>query len=398
MMRHVVVVGASLAGVNAIEGLRERGFTGHITLVGAERHLPYDRPPLSKEALTDGIDTERLALRPPHWYDDHGVTLRLGQRARGLEPATRRLWLESGEQLDFDGLVVATGSSVRRFAHRLCGDPARLCQLRSLDDAQRLRAQLAPGRRLVVLGAGFIGLEVAATARLLGLEVTVIDVASAPLVRALGAAGSWFAELHAAHGVDIRCGTSVGRIDPRPGGGVVVQSPGRETLEADIFLESVGASPTVDWLEGSGLELDDGVVCGADLRTSHPAIVAAGDVSRWHNECFGESMRVEHWTNAVEQGRHAAGTLLGERDSYQSIPYFWTDQFSAKARFVGRADATDDIIVERGPDSAVFLFGRAGRLRGALCVNAPRRLARCRLAIRDRMSWAEAASDLATCA
>ncbi|WP_293783282.1 NAD(P)/FAD-dependent oxidoreductase [uncultured Aeromicrobium sp.] len=397
-MHHVVVVGASLAGVNAIEGLRERGFTGAITLVGAERHLPYDRPPLSKEALSDGLDPERLALRPPQWYEEQGVTLRLGEPARALEPGPKRLWLESGEQLDFDGLVVATGSSVRRFAHRLCGDPARLCQLRSVDDAQRLRDQLEPGRRLVVLGAGFIGLEVAATARSLGLEVTVIDVAASPLARVLGEAGGWFTDLHTAHGVDIRCGTSVDRIDPRSGGGVIVRSPGRSTLEADLFLESVGASPAVDWLSGSGLALEDGIVCGPDLRTSHPDIVAAGDVARWHNELFGESMRVEHWTNAVEQGRHAAGTLLGERESYRSIPYFWTDQFSAKARFVGRADAADDIVVERGEDSAVILFGRDGRLRGALCINAPRRLARCRVAIRDGMSWTEAATDLATCA
>jgi NADPH-dependent 2,4-dienoyl-CoA reductase/sulfur reductase-like enzyme len=393
-VRHVAIVGASIAGVSAAEGLRTRGYQGGITLVDAESRAPYDKPPLSKGALVGDADPQGIALRPSAWYGDNGVDLRLGTRIAGLDTRTRRLRTDTGEEMEYEGLIVATGAAARRL--RCSARPEDLPTLRSFGDAARLRAELRPGRHLVVVGGGFIGLEAAASARRLGLEVTVVETADTLLSRVFPASiGQWFADLHEDNGVRIVCGTSVEELTVDASGYKVRLTS--ETLAADVVLTGIGAAPAVGWLANSGLELDDGVRCAPDLSTGAPGVVAAGDVARWHNELFGESMRVEHWTNAVEQGRHAAGTLLGDRDAYRAVPYFWTDQHDAKARFVGRAAATDDVAIGRPKDgSLIALFGRDGVLRGAVCINAARQLATYRTAIHERVPWHDAVSTLPT--
>lgn len=392
-MNTVAVVGASLAGVNAAEALRERGFEGEITLVDREPSLPYDKPPLSKNALLDGGVDEGLPLHPQSWYDDHGIGLRLGRGVVGLDTSGRTLHLDGGGELAYEGLVLATGSAARPLPVP-CGDPSRIHRLRTLEDAQRLRADLVPGRHLVVVGAGFIGLEVAATARRLGLDVTVVETAATPLNRVFGPeVGGWIRQVHERNGVDVRCAVALQEVDAHRDGFTLRFAEG-PTLSADVIVGGVGAVPQTDWLQGSGIAVANGVRCASDLSTNVPGVVAAGDVAHWHNALFGEDMRVEHWTNAVEQGRHAAGTLLGEREDHLSVPYFWTDQHDAKIRFVGRADAGDDIVIqEPKADSLVALYGRNGILRGAVCVRTPRRLAEYREAIRNRTPWQEVVGE-----
>lgn len=393
-MRHVAVVGASLAGVSAVEGLRERGFDGDITLLDAEATLPYDKPPLSKNALRDQGADGAPPLHSRGWYDDRGITLQLGRRVRAVDTVARTLHLDGGAALGYDGLVVATGAAARDVPVP-CGDRSRIHRLRTQEDSRRLRSELTPGRHLVVVGAGFIGLEVAATARQLGVDVTVVETAATPLNRVFGTeVGEWVRRLHERNGVDVRCAVALQEIGVARGGCTLRFAEG-PLLSADVVLAGVGAVPRTDWLDGSGIALANGIRCESDLRTSVPDVVAAGDAVQWHNALFGEEMRVEHWTNAVEQGRHAAGTLLGDREDYRSVPYFWTDQHDAKLRFVGRATAADDIVVDEPKAGAlVALFGKAGVLRGAVCVGTPRRLAEYREAISNRTPWAEAAGGI----
>ncbi|WNM35732.1 FAD-dependent oxidoreductase [Streptomyces sp. Li-HN-5-11] len=387
-MRRVVIVGASLAATHAIEALRQEGYQGDITLVGAEPHLPYDRPPLSKAALQDGPDTTELLLRPPQWYVEHAVDLRLGQPATALDPGLRRVTLEDGTELPYEGLVIATGSQARSLGPADQGVPVNT--LRTLDHCLTLHEQLAPGRHMVVIGGGFIGLEVAATVRRMGLDVSVVEMAPVPLTRVLGdEVGHWFSKYQEGNGVRLHCGSVLDGMEPSSGGTRVRLLDG-VSLSADLVVAGVGARPATDWLEGSGLALSDGVLCDSSLRTAAPGVVAAGDIVRWYNPLFDEEMRVEQWSNAVEQGRHAATTLLGTDEPYAPVPYFWSDQFDAKMRFVGRANAADHVHIERSDESSlVALFGRDGVIRGALCVNAPRQLAVYRKAILERIPWGD---------
>lgn len=387
-MRRIVVVGASLAGVNAVQALRDTGYDGDLVLVGAEREPPYDRPPLSKEALSEGPVGHDLALRAATFYGDTDVRLRLDRRAVRLDPKARCLRLDDGERLAYDGLLVATGSQPRR----LPDCPPGVHVLRTIADCAALRADLGPGRRLLIVGAGFIGLEVAATARGLGAEVTVLEVGDAPLGRALGGqAGRWLAARHAREGVEIRCGVGVEAVRGEPGAWKVRLTDGG-VASADVVVLGLGVTAATGWLEGSGLAVGDGVLCDAYCRTSAPGVTAAGDVARWYNPLFDEQMRIEHWTNAVEQGRTAALNLLNPEDPapYAPVPYFWSDQFSAKIRFVGRAFAAEDVAVVRDDgDKLVVLYGRDGVLRGALTVNAPRAMASYRRLIAQRADWAD---------
>lgn len=391
-MRRVVVVGASVAGVHAVDALRDQGFDGEVTLVGAEPTLPYDRPPLSKAALSHSLPEADLLLRPRDWYAEQDVELRLGSPAVHLAVRDRSVRLADGSVLGYDGLVLATGS-VARIPGGIAGELDRIHLLRTKSDSARLRERLMPGSVLVVIGAGFIGLEVAASARSLGVDVTVVEIGPAPLSAILGAeVGEWFGRLHARNGVAIRCGESVRSVHS-DGARLRVRLAGGDVLAADTVVAGVGAAPTTGWLTGSGLDLrDGGVVCDASLRASAPGVVAAGDIACWHNDLFGESMRVEHWTTAVEHGRHAALALLGaDPGPYVGPPYFWTDQFTAGARVIGRVSGADRVSVRHADDdSLVALYGRADNFRGALCVNAPRALLGYRRALVSRDPWNDA--------
>lgn len=391
-MRRVVIVGSSLAAVHAIESLRENGYQDQITLIGAERQLPYDRPPLSKDALRHGPDAEKLLIKQPDWYVSHDIDLRLGRAAVGLDARQRRVQLAGGRYIDYDGLILATGSQARRFP--LFDGDAHAYTVRTIDDATALHRQLESGRHLAVIGAGFIGLEVAATASAIGMDVSVVETAPAPLTRVLGCeVGRWFKRRHESHGVTLYCDNMITLVETNGRGSKLHLRDGT-VLAADVVLAGVGAIPATGWLRGSGLAVSDGVVCDSGLRTSAPDVVAAGDVARWYNPLFGERMRVEQWSNAVEQGRKAAISLLGGVDPFASVPYFWSDQFDAKIRFAGRADRAEHVHVRQDSDtSLVVLFGAGGFIRGALCVNEPRRLARYRAAIAGRTTWNDAITE-----
>lgn len=389
-MRRVVVVGGSVAAVNAVDGLRHAGFEGEIDLVSAEDLLPYDRPPLSKDALREGHAHEALVIKDVEWYADNGVDVTLGTAAVGLDAHHKTVALANGREVPYDGLIVATGCSPRRLP-AFEGVPG-VFEIRTLADSRALHDQLRPGRHLVVIGAGFIGLEVAATARTMGLDVSVVEIAPVPLTRVLGSEpGRWFQDYHADHGVNLYCGSGIDRIEVADGGTRLHLGDGT-VLCADLIVTGVGVAPATDWLAGSGVDLADGVVCDPSLRTSVPDVVAAGDVVRWHNRLFDETMRVEQWLNAVEQGTHAAHTLLGDAEPFAPVPYFWSDQFDAKVKFVGSTTGADRVeVTQTGDTSLVALFGRGDRFHGALCINAPRQLAISKQCILKGARWADVA-------
>ncbi len=397
----VAVVGASLAGLRACETLRMEGFTGTITLVGAETEQPYDRPPLSKKLLAGEWDGDRIRLRKPEAFDELNLDLRLGVRATALDPERRILGLADGTEVAYDGLVIATGAAPRR----LPGQPVLdgICELRTLADALDLRSRFVePSTRVTVIGAGFIGLEVAATARHAGCVVTVLEGAPSPLVRGLGVElGAAVASVHARHDVDLRCGVQVSAIEGADGRVSGVRLSDGTLIGSDVVVVGVGVSPATEWLIGSGLELGDGVVCDDTLWTGAPGVYAAGDCARWHNHVFDPHddavMRVEHWTNAAEQGAAAARNLLavtagGTPTPYESVPFFWSDHFESRIQFVGRAHGGDDVHVFAGSIDGSFaaLYGWEGRLRGVLGVSMPKMVMPFRTLIASKASWSEA--------
>ena len=407
--RRIVVVGASLAGLRAAETVRGLDFDGELVVVGAEAHRPYDRPPLSKQVLTGAWEPERTALRRPEVFDELGVQWRLATTATTLDLTQRSLAIRDGagdEHLGFDGLIIATGASPRRLPGVLTATLSAagplVTELRTLDDSVRLRERLANGdQRVVVIGAGFIGLEVAAAARTLGNDVVVIEGAEAPLIRGLGAEmGRAVTACHGDHGVEIRCSTTVAAITDEA---VVVESNGhRERLGADVVVVGIGVAANTAWLASSGLRIDDGVVADEFLCCGVPSVYAAGDVVRWPNALFGETMRVEHWSNAAEQGAAAARNLLAqwhgdEREPYSPVPFFWSDQYDRRVQFLGRASADDEVQIVRGSVAErqfVALYGRAGRLRGVLGLNSPKQVMPLRKLLERGADVAEAVAAL----
>lgn len=392
-MKRIAVVGASLAGLRAVEFIRRAEFEGQLVLIGEEERLPYDRPPLSKEVLRGDWEQERLALRRKS-YDDLNVDLMLGRRAVSLDTDAREVRLEGGDAVSFDGLMIATGGSVRELPNqpRIQG----IYTLRTLDDALGIAAALTAKPRVVVIGAGFIGAEVAASARQLGLEVTMIEALETPLAQSLGPrVGSILQEVHERRGVRVHCGRRVEVFGGSDRVESVLLDDGTE-VACDLVVVGIGVTPSVSWLEGSGIELDDGVRCDETLAASVPGVVAAGDVASWYNPLFEERMRVEHWTNAVEQARHAVSSLLaapGEAKPFASVPMFWSDQFDIKIQGVGRPKPTDDLVLVRAPNESeklIALYGRAGRLVGAVAFNQPPKLIQLRMLIGRRGTVDEA--------
>jgi NADPH-dependent 2,4-dienoyl-CoA reductase/sulfur reductase-like enzyme len=395
-VRNVVVVGASLAGFRAVEELRHQGYDGLLTVVGAEAHLPYDRPPLSKQILAGSWEIDRLPLNPiGKDIDDLDIDWRLGVAARGLDLGRRHVELADATTIPFDGLVIATGAGVRTLPNQ--PELEGLHMLRTLDDCLALRAHLdAEPERVVVVGAGFIGAEVAATARERGLEVTLLEALATPLQRALGdEMGAVCGEIHREHGVDVRLATGVeGFEDDGHGRLRGIRLSDGTVLAAEVAVVGVGVAPNTAWLEGSGLTIDNGVVCDETCLAA-PGVVAAGDIARWPNPLFGEVMRVEHWENAQEQGAHAARRLLGHLEPYEPVPWFWSDQYDRKIQLAGRSSADDDVQVVEGSVAErrfVALYGRGGRVVGVLGMNRPRIVMEYRQLIAAGTSWEEALS------
>jgi len=390
--RRVVVAGASLAGLRAVEALRRGGFDGRITVLGAEPHLPYDRPPLSKEVLAGKWDPGRAALRAPESYAALAADFRLGTPATGLDLAGRAV-LAGAERVPFDALVVATGAAPRRLPGRA---PAGVHALRTLEDCLAIRAAFDAGARVAVVGAGFIGGEVAATARARGLEVTLVEALPVPLERQCGAAiGGLLASLHRDFGVDVRLGVGV---DGFEGGSRVeaLRLADGSRVPADVVVVGVGVAPATGWLEGSGLALEDGVRCDDRCRASAPGVFAAGDVARWWNPRYGEAMRIEHWTHATEQADAAVAALLageGPSEPFAPVPYFWSDQHGVKIQLAGRIRPGDAMRVVDGAVADrrfVAVFGREGRLTAALGWSRPRLVMQYRRMLREGASFEEA--------
>ncbi|MEU4673792.1 FAD-dependent oxidoreductase [Amycolatopsis sp. NPDC023774] len=388
-MTRLVVVGASLAGLRAVEGARKAGFTGSVTLVGAEEHLPYDRPPLSK-AFLDGPVAAPVFREEQVLRDELGVELVLGTRAHALDPAGRVVHAGEGE-LPYDGLVIATGATPRTLpgTSHLAG----VHTLRTLDDALAVRAALDAGARTVVIGAGFIGSEVASAARKRGLPVTVVEAAPTPLMRAIGAMGEPCSALHRANGTDLRCGVAVTGVEGHDRVERVRLADGT-LLDADLVVVGAGAVPATDWLAGSGLTLEDGVVCDETLATGLPGVYAAGDVARWANPLFGRAMRLEHWSSAAEQGAAAgvAAALPGAARPYETVPYFWSDWYDTRIQFAGVPDADEIQVVLGDPDEGRFvaLYRSGDHLTGVLAVNKQRETMKFRALIARRTDWSGA--------
>ncbi|MEU5198956.1 FAD-dependent oxidoreductase [Streptomyces scabiei] len=375
-MRSITVVGASLAGLSTVRALRAEGYDGEIVVVGEERHTPYDRPPLSKDFLKGDIDADALALGDAAEYDDLDVQWLLGERAVRLDAVARTVTLTGGRQVRTHGVVVATGASPRTLpgADGLAG----VHTLRTLDDALALRAELLDGLpRVVVIGAGFIGAEVASTAHRLGLHVTLVEAAEVPLERQLGREmGLVCSSLHTDHGVDLLCGTGVAELLGRDRVTGVRLADGR-VLPADVVVAGVGVRPNTDWLAGSGVLVDDGVVCDTGCATTVPGVVAVGDVARCPHPFTGRHARIEHWSNATEQARTAARTLLTgvSAPAPPTAPYFWSDQYRTRIQLAGYVvPGAEPEIVEGDLDSRTFtaVYRHEGDPVAVLSLNQPK--------------------------
>lgn len=383
MPRDVVIVGASAAGLATAEALRNKGYDGALTLIGDEPHLPYDRPSLSKQVLAGDWQPERVRLRDEEAIGRLNADFRLGRRAAGLDIARRKVLLDGGDRLPFGALVIATGVTPRR----LPGDDlAGVHVLRTLDDALTLRTHLLARPKVVVVGAGFLGAEVAAVARAMGLEVTLVDPLPVPMRRQLGdRIGELVGQVHSDHGVALRLGDGVARFLESAGRVVAVELADGTKLDADLVLVAVGSTPATDWLTDSGLPLGNGVECGARCQAA-PGIYAAGDVASWHNPHFGLRMRVEHRLNATEQGLAVAADLLGEQRPFAPIPYFWSDQYDARIQAYGIfPDDADVKIVHGSLDDRRFVaaYGHEGKVVGVLGWNSHRELRRLRQLVVD---------------
>lgn len=337
--RSIVIVGGGLAAVHAVESLRDQEYAGRLTLVCREPHAPYERPPLSKGYLAGKDDRDAAFPHDAGWYRDNEVALRLGTAATDLHLDDRVVVLDSGESLGYDRLLIATGASPRTL--QLPGIEKALT-LRTIDDSERLRDALQEGKRLAIIGGGWIGLEVAATAHQAGMEVVVLETGGRPLGRILGPAiADHVAAVHARNGVEVRTGVQVEEVVD---GGVRTADG---MVAADVVLLAVGATPTTALASAAGLDVDNGILVDERLQASDPHVFAAGDVANAHNTALGQRLRVEHWDNAIRQGTLAGRTMLGVDGTYDWQPYFFTDQFDFSMEYVGRS-APDDEVVLRG--------------------------------------------------
>jgi 3-phenylpropionate/trans-cinnamate dioxygenase ferredoxin reductase subunit len=374
----ILVVGASPA-----EEIRHEGHAGPVVIVGDEVHPPYDRPPLSKQFLSGAWDVDRIHHHAPDKLDSLGLEFQLGRKVVALDTEARSATCDDGGELHYDGLIVATGARARALPGT--EDIHGVHTLRTLDDSLGIRSDLetaGSGARMVVIGAGFIGSEVAATCHGLGARVTVVEALPTPLARVLGhQMGEACAQLHRAEGVTLLTGVGVDRLTSDADGNppLAVHLSDGTRLDADVVVVGIGVVPAVEWLEGSGLALDDGVVCSSSLFAA-PGVVAAGDVARWSLPRSDEQVRVEHWTNAAESGAAAARNLLAGSDAavpYDPIPFFWSDQYTTKIQVIGLPGPDDEVVVVEGSvdeGKLVALYRRGDRLQAVLAFSRPRHL------------------------
>ena len=369
--RTVAVVGAGLAGAKAVEVLRAEGYGGRIVLFGDEPHRPYERPPLSKGYLQGNDERDTVFVHPENWYGEHDVDLRLGTEVTGLDRHAHELMTAGGQPVRYDRLLLATGASPRhlRLPH---ADLPGVHYLRNLDDSDALRAAFRPGANVVVIGAGWIGLETAAAARTAGATVTVLESAELPLLRVLGPQmAQVFAGLHRENGVDLRLGVEVAGL--RGDGSTVtgVELGDGAVVDADAVVVGIGVAPNVDLARSAGLDVDNGVLVDASLRTSDPHVFAAGDIANAEHPVLRRRIRVEHWANALHQPEVAAQSILGKDAVYDRLPYFFTDQYDLGMEYVGYASADDDVVVRGDLEGREFvaLWVRDGRVVAGMNVN-----------------------------
>lgn len=389
----LVVVGASLAGLRAVQAARASGYTGRIILIGSEEHLPYDRPPLSKQFLLPGSPPDFLTVEE-ELRDELNVEVRLSSTATSLDPQAHVVTV-NGEPVNYGRLIIATGAAARTLPSF---QPLRgVLTLRTLDDAQSLREHITPGKRIVIIGAGFIGSEVASSAKASGADVVILEAAPAPLKRALGAVvGKAVSGLHARNGVQLHLSTEIEGLEGKAAvSGVRIA--GGTIIPADIVVIGIGAAPATSWLVGSGVDLsplDGGIICDAQLRTSVPDVYAAGDVVHWPNSVMDSTMRLENWTNAADQGRHAAQNAVSPETEkpFSTVPYFWSDWYGQRLQLVGSAECDEVTFVSGHEDSDrwVALYRAGERLIGAATLNEPRRIMKYRRVIAERISWNDA--------
>jgi 3-phenylpropionate/trans-cinnamate dioxygenase ferredoxin reductase subunit len=368
------IVGASLAGAKAAEALRKQGFDGEVILLGAERHLPYERPPLSKGYLKGSEGRDSFVVHPREWYEEQNVELRLGIEVTGVDASAHRLTTADGSDVAYDRLLIATGSTPRRLAMP-GADASNVRYLRTVDDSEALRAAIDGQARAVIVGAGWIGLEVAAAASDAGASVTVIESLDLPLLRVLGPEmATVFADLHRDHGVDLRLGATLSEIRTQAGRATSVVLGDGSDVPATLIVVGIGITPNTALAEAAGLEVDNGIVVDEALRSSDPDVFAAGDVANALHPVLGRRIRVEHWANALNQPAVAAKAMRGEPASFDMLPYFYTDQYDLGMEYVGYVGPGDDThVVVRGDTAGRefvgFWLDRQDRVQAGMNVN-----------------------------
>ena len=369
-MTHVVVVGGGLAGAKTAEALRENGFDGDITIAAAEDRLPYERPPLSKSYLISQEGLDEAIVHLQSWYDDQNITLRLGTTVIGIDTGAKTVTLDGGGELAYDQLVLATGASPRALPVP-GGDLPGVLTLRTVADSDALREGLTEGKRAVIVGGGWIGLEVAAGARQRGAEVTVLEGLELPLFRVLGRElATYFADLHRRNGVDLRTSAKVESVISTDGRATGVRlADGTEVL-GDLVLAAVGAAPTTALAEAAGLSVDNGIVCDSGGRTSNADIFAVGDVSRWDHPFLGHPIRVEHWANALNQPTRVAAAMMNRELGTAELPFFFTDQYDLGLEYIGEHTDDDTLVMrEVGDGERVAFWTRDGVLVAGMAIN-----------------------------
>ncbi|MCZ4297121.1 FAD-dependent oxidoreductase [Henriciella marina] len=371
--KNIVVIGGGQAGAQAVQSLRQFGYEGAITLVGDEAALPYQRPPLSKAYMKGELAEDRLYFKPAAWYEDNKVETLLSQRVKKIDRANRQVLLQHGGHLDYDAVIIATGSRPRPLPVE-GADLENVFELRGLSDVEHIQPKMISGQKLVIVGAGYIGLEAAAVARQLGLEVTVLEMEQRALARVTSPVISSFYEaLHMEHGVDVRCGARLGSLKGKDGKLTHAVLASGEEIEADMVLAGIGIIPNVELAEDAGLPCKNGIIVDEDARTSDPRIFAAGDCTVRPLAHYARTGRLESVHNAIEQGKLAAAAIMGKPRPALDCPWFWSDQYNIKLQIAGLSQGYDEIVVRGDVEAKKFaaFYKKNGRLIAVDAINSP---------------------------